>query len=185
MGIVMANSAMSLDGYIAGPNHEMDWVFDHQFLPDEPIDLVDNVIAATGSILSGRGSYDVGQGATRGETSSAFGGRWSGPEFVLTHQPPAVLGRSDIRFLAGDIRNAVGTALAAAGGKNLLVLGANVTQQCLEADLIDEILLFVLPITLGNGIRLFGRQAYRETLFETVTGKQVGDGVAVHVRRRH
>lgn len=58
------------------------------------------------------------------------------------------------------------------------------TQQCLETDLIDEILLFVLPITLGDGIRLFGSQAYREALFETVTGNQVGDAVAVHVRRR-
>lgn len=57
------------------------------------------------------------------------------------------------------------------------------TQQCLEADLVDEILLFVLPITLGDGIRLFDRPGYRETLFETVTGSQVGDAVAVHVRR--
>lgn len=184
MGIVMANSAMSLDGFIAGPNHEMDWVFDHHFLPDGPIDLVDGVISATGSILSGRGSYDVGQAATRGETSSAFGGRWSGPEFVLTHQPPAQPPRSDVRFLAGDIREAVETALAAAAGKNVLVLGANVTQQCLAADLIDEILLFILPITLGDGIRLFRRQAHRETLFGTVAGRQVGDAVAVHVRRR-
>jgi dihydrofolate reductase len=41
--------------------------------------------------------------------------------------------------LSADIREAVATAWDAAAGKNLLVLGANVTQQCLEADLVDEI----------------------------------------------
>jgi dihydrofolate reductase len=44
----------------------------------------------------------------------------------------------------------VSTALAAAQGKNVLVLGANVVQQCLEEDLIDEILLLFVPIPLGN-----------------------------------
>ena len=47
MGIVMANSAMWLDGVIAGPNHEMDWMFDRHFLADGPIDLVDSVISTT------------------------------------------------------------------------------------------------------------------------------------------
>ena len=45
MGIVLASTAISLDGFIAGPNHEMDWVFDHHFLPEGPIDIVEEVIA--------------------------------------------------------------------------------------------------------------------------------------------
>jgi hypothetical protein len=85
-------------------------------------------LSATGAILSGRGSYDVGEGSTRSETSRPFGGRWSGPEFVLTHRPPADP-PPGLRFLSGDIREAVDTARAAAGGRNLLLLGANVTQQ--------------------------------------------------------
>jgi dihydrofolate reductase len=184
MGIVMANAAMSLDGFIAGPNHEMDWVFDHHLLPDGPVEVVKGVIASTGAILSGRGSYDVGQASHREETSSAFGGRWSGAEFVLTHRPPNERPRPHLSFLSGDITDAVDTALAAAAGKNLLVLGANVTQQCLAADLIDEILLLVLPILLGDGIRLFGKGGYREALFDTVTTTQVGQAVALYFRRR-
>ncbi len=156
MGIVVASTAISLDGFIAGPNHEMDWVLDHHFLPEGPIDIVDDLIATTGAILSGRGSFDVGEGSSRSETRGAFGGRWSGPEFVLTHRPPPDP-PPGLRFLSGDIREAVATAKAAAGGRNLLLLGGNVTQQCLEADLVDEILLFQLPILLGDGIRLFGR----------------------------
>jgi dihydrofolate reductase len=183
MGFVLANTAISLDGFIAGPNHEMDWVFDHHFLPEGPIDIIEEVIATTGAILSGRGSYDVGEGSNRGETSAAFGGRWSGPEFVLTHRPPPDP-PPGLRFLSGDIRRAVTTARAAAGGRNLLVLGANVTQQCLEADLVDEILLFQLPILLGDGIRLFGRPGYRAMLFETIRATRYGQATALHFRRR-
>lgn len=114
MGIVMVNAAMSLDGYIAGPNHQMDWVFDHEFMPDEPIGVVDDIIASTGAILSGRGTYDVGQAGQREETSSAFGGRWSGPEFILTHRPPSDPPGPGLRFLSGQITDAVATALGAA-----------------------------------------------------------------------
>jgi dihydrofolate reductase len=183
MGIVLANTAISLDGFIAGPNHEMDWVFDHDFLPEGPIDIIEEVIATTGAILSGRGSYGVGEASSRGETSGPFGGRWSGPEFVLTHRPPPDP-PPGLRFLSGDIRQAVATARAAAGGKNLLVLGANVTQQCLEADLVDEILLFQLPLLLGDGIRLFGRPGYRQVLFETILATRYGQAAALHFRRR-
>lgn len=119
MGKVMVNAAMSLDGYIAGPNHELGWVFDHGFLPDEPVGIVDEVIASTGAILTGRRSYDVAQASTRQETSSAFGGRWSGPEFVLTHRPPSRPPREEFTFLSGDIEDAVATALGAAKGKGL------------------------------------------------------------------
>ena len=184
MGIVMANAAISLDGFVAGPNHEMDWIFDHHFLPEGPVGVVEEIVASTGAILSGRGSFDVGRASTREETSSAFGGRWSGAEFVLTHRPPSEPRSSGPSFLSGDIREAVATARAAAGGKNLLVLGAGVTRQCLEADLVDEILLIVLPIMLGDGIRIFGRPGYREVLFDTVKSIQVGQAVALHYRRR-
>jgi len=119
MGIVLVNAAVSLDGFIADPNHEMDWIFDHQFLPDEPID---DVIRTTGAILTGRGSYEVGRRSERSETSSAFGGRWSGPEFVLTHRPPADDETREVSFLSGSIAQAVSTSPAAAQGKNLLVL---------------------------------------------------------------
>lgn len=184
MGVVMVSTTMSLDGFIAGPNHEMDWVFDHGFVPEGTVDVIDEMIASTGAILSGRGSYDVGRRSTREETSSAFGGRWSGPEFVLTHRPPSDPVRPSLTFLSGDIRDAVATALSAAAGRNLLVLGANVAQQCLEADLVDEVSLFLLPIVLGDGIRLFGTPGYRQMLFDPVRVEQVGKAVLWDLRRR-
>ena len=47
------------------------------------------------------------------------------------------------------------TALRAAGGKNLKILGADVAGQCLRAGLVDEILVYVLPVLLGDGVRFF------------------------------
>ena len=74
-----------------------------------------------------------------------------GAEFVLTHSPPDPPDPA-VTFLTGDIGEAVATALRAAGGKNLEILGADVAGQCLQRGLVDEILVYVLPVLLGDGI---------------------------------
>ena len=56
------------------------------------------------------------------------------------------------RSSAGTSETAVATALDAAGGKNLEILGADVAGQCLGRGLVDEILVYVLPVLLGDGI---------------------------------
>jgi hypothetical protein len=83
MALVRVTTTISLDGYMAGPGGDMDWVF--EYASDTPADAVDEMIETTGAILAGRGSYNVGRGSTRTETSAPFGGRWSGPQLVLTH----------------------------------------------------------------------------------------------------
>src|SRR5919201_6557083 len=134
MAIVRVSTTMSLDGFMAGPNHEMDWVF--EYAGDAPPELTQELIDTTGSILAGRGSYDVGRNATRRETSAPFGGRWSGPQLVLTHDPPDDEEDESITFISGDIGAAVATGLEAADGKNLLIFGGNLAQQCLDAGLV-------------------------------------------------
>jgi dihydrofolate reductase len=157
MAKVLAHTTMSLDGFIAGPNDEMDWVF--EYAHDVPAALVDEVIVTTGAILGGRRGYEVGRRAERRETSKPFGGRWSGPIFILTHTPPTDETDPAYTFVSGDVREAVASALAAAEGRNLLVLGANVVDQCLRVGLLDEILIVVLPVLLGDGVPLFGNPA--------------------------
>ena len=112
MAKVLAATTMSLDGFIAGPNDEMDWVFEHA--ADVPAALVDELIATTGAILGGRRGYEVGRRAERPETSGPFGGRWSGPIFILTHTPPDDETDPAYTFVSGDVRGAVARALAAA-----------------------------------------------------------------------
>ncbi len=146
IGKVVVNRSMSLDGFIAGPDHAMDWVFDF-VAPDE----FPEVAAATGAMLVGRRTWEVGDAMEADEPGSTDY-PFSGPMFVLTHRPleppdPAVT------ILTGDIGDAVATALDAAGGKNLEILGADVAGQCLRRGLVDEILVYVLPVLLGDGIR--------------------------------
>src|SRR5215208_2455661 len=142
---------MSLDGFIAGPGHAMDWVFDF-VAPDE----FPEIAAATGAMLVGRRTYEVGNrmdaGKERGSASSAETYPFSGPVFVLTHEPPDPPDAA-ITFLTADIGEAVATARSAAGGKNLEILGADVASQCLRRGLVDEILVYVLPVLLGDGVR--------------------------------
>jgi dihydrofolate reductase len=150
-GKVVVNRAMSLDGFIAGPGHAMDWIFDF-VAPDE----FPEVAAATGAMLIGRRTYEVAKrmnaGKERGSASSGASYPFSGPSFVLTHEPPDPPD-PEVTFLTGDIGEAVATALDAAGGKNLELLGADVASQCLQRGLVDEILVYVLPVLLGDGIR--------------------------------
>jgi dihydrofolate reductase len=172
MALVRVTTTMSLDGYMAGPGGDMDWVF--EYASDTPGEVVDQLIETTGAILAGRGSYDVGRRSTRRETSAPFGGRWSGPQLVLTHNPPDDEEDPSITFISGDIRDAVGQALEAAGGRNVLIFGANIADQVVEAGVVDEILLFVLPVILGGGARLFGEPAGRRIDLEPIAIERSG-----------
>ena len=149
---VVVNRSMSLDGFIAGPGHTMDWIFDFM-APDE----FPEIAAATGAMLIGRRTYEVANRMVadreRGPASSGETYPFSGPVFVLTHRPPEPPD-PEITFLTGDIGEAVATARSAAGGKNLEILGADVAGQCLQRGLVDEILVYLLPVLLGDGVRL-------------------------------
>ncbi|GHO82645.1 deaminase [Dictyobacter formicarum] len=156
IGKVLWHVTMSLDGFIAGPDDGMDWVA--RFAGPNPV--VNQVIRTTGAVLSGRRSYNVGRKpGLPPEYRKVFGGAWIGPVFVLTHHAPDDEEDETITFLSDDIRSAGATGLRATEGKNLLIIGASLARQCLEAGLINEILVHVAPILLGDGVRFFARKA--------------------------
>jgi dihydrofolate reductase len=105
------------------------------------------VMGATGAMLVGRTTYEVSQRMAAEETT--YDG---GPLFVLTHRPPDEPD-PHVTFLSGDLAEAVATARAVAGPKNLEVLGADLATQCLQRGLVDEVLVYVLPVLLGDGVR--------------------------------
>jgi dihydrofolate reductase len=181
MGSVVVGATMSLDGFIAGRDEDMDWVFDLSPRPQGRDEVEEELIATTGAVLAGRRSHDVGERSSRAETSGVFGGRWSGPEFVLTHRPPR-REASHITFLSGDIRTAAETALEAAGAKNLLVIGADVTRQCLDEGLVHEIRVYVAPVLLGEGVRLFSGTRAQRIALETVSVRRWGALMLAHYR---
>jgi dihydrofolate reductase len=174
MAIVLWHTVMSLDGFIAGADDAMDWVFQYS----GPNPAVDEVIRTVGALVVGRRSYDVGRReGDRDPNSPAarpFGGAWSGPQFVLTHRPPRAQDDPTITFLSGNIQGAVAKAKAAAGEKTVVLIGANVARQCLEAGLVDEILIHLAPILLGEGIPLFRRPGGEQVKLELINVAQAG-----------
>jgi dihydrofolate reductase len=153
MGKVLWHTMMSLDGFVAGPDDDMGWVFDVDGGSGE---AAAEVVASTGALLVGRRTQDVEDRDRPG----FYGGRFSGPFFVLRHdppdEPPVVKGVTG-RFIDVDIAEAVAIAREAAGEADVVVLGANVARQCLEAGLLDEIIIHVAPVLVGGGVRLFDR----------------------------
>ncbi len=137
---------MSLDGFIAGPDDSMDWIFEYA-APDH----ASEIMAATGAIIAGRRTYEVGQRDIGKPSGEAYGGAWQGAQFVLTHQPPEDLHDPAVTFLTDDIEAAVATARRAAGGENVEIFGADLTGQCLERGLVDEIVVHIVPVLLGTG----------------------------------
>ena len=157
MSRVIWHFTMSLDGFIAGAEHSMDWVFD-AFKNTGPNRLGEEVMNETGAILGGRGWYDAAREKYDG-VDGIYGGRWTGPVFVLTHRLTDAPNDPKATFISGAIEEALATARDAAHGRNVEIFGANVARQCLDAGLIDEIAIHLAPVLLGDGIRLYGTPA--------------------------
>lgn len=151
MATLLYSATMSLDGFIAGPGGDMSWLTEHL----GPNPEADRLIEEIGALLVGNRTFR-GDDPNRGTPQEGpFGGRWSGPQFVLTHHVPdaPVPG---VTFVT-DLHEGVEAAAAAAGDRYVNILGADVAAQCLDAGLVDEILVYVVPVMLGDGVRLFSR----------------------------
>jgi dihydrofolate reductase len=147
----ISHHTVSLDGYIAGPGDSMDWAFVH----GRPTAVADETMNRLGAILAGRRWYDLANERWNG-VEGIYGGAFVGPVFVLTHRPPRDDIDPRISFIASGIVDAVASAQSAAGEKDVGIFGASLTQQCLNARLLDEVVLHVAPVLLGDGVRLFG-----------------------------
>jgi dihydrofolate reductase len=153
VGKVRWHTLMSLDGFIAGPDDDMQWAFEVDGGAGE---TVAEIVGSTGALLVGRRTQDVEDRVQPG----FYGGTFRGPFFVLRHDPPAtppVVKGVTGKFLSVGIEEAVEIAMAAADGGDVVVLGATIARQCLEAGLLDEIIVHVAPVLLGGGVRLFER----------------------------
>ena len=178
-GKVVVNRAMSLDGFIAGPGHRMDWGGGRPLADFVAPEDFAEVAAATGAMLIGRRTWDVGS-RMEAEDPGSVDYPFSGPFFLLTHRPPEPP-VADVTVLSGDIGEAVATALDAAGGKNLEILGADVAGQCLGRGLVDEILVYVLPLLLGDGIP-FSAPGLARVDLEPISSAPSGDATILRFR---
>ncbi|UKA63242.1 dihydrofolate reductase family protein [Arthrobacter sp. FW306-04-A] len=165
---VVALMSMSLDGYVADLEDGVDEIFDWYFSGDVDIPTVNpdftfHVSAASAEYLRAL-TGEVGAmltGRRTADRADAWGGQhpFGVPAFVVTHQVPEGWHRSDstVHFVTDGLGSAVAQAKAAAGDKIVGMHGPDTIRQCLDAGLVDEIRVDLVPLLLGSGIRLFDR----------------------------
>jgi len=174
VGKVATGLTMSLDGFIAGPNDGpgqplgeggmrlFDWYSsgdtDYEMPGTEMVfrvspasaDLLREAHGTMGAFVTGRRTFDIANG-------------WGGspplgvPSFVVTHTVPQewVYEGSPFTFVTDGVESAIQQARAVAGGKTVAVGAASLAQQCLKLGLLDEIQIHLVPVLLGEGVRLF------------------------------
>lgn len=174
MGKVNAGMAMSLDGFVADRDGNVAPLYP-AFAEMVSSDFMREIIAATGAVAMGRNSYDMGQGDYTGYEFQV-------PLFILTHDVPnpVAKGANDelsFHFITDGVESLVRQAKAAAGDKDVVIVGgADVIQQCLNAGLIDELQISIIPVLLGAGLRLFENLEHTPVQLEKVSVVQMPGG---------
>ncbi|MFI6316818.1 dihydrofolate reductase family protein [Nonomuraea sp. NPDC050556] len=161
MGITLVSQSVSVDGYSAGPDVSLDhpmgvggerlhrWLF----AGDNDVDAEQarQMVSRVGAAIVGRRMFDVGVGLWQDTPYPV-------PTFVLTHEPrePLAMKSAAFTFVNDGVESAHKRAVAAAGGKDVVVMGgADIIGQFLRAGLVDEVHLQLMPVLLGAGTRLF------------------------------
>jgi dihydrofolate reductase len=186
VGKVVLTFSMSLDGFIAGPDISLDhamgvggdrlhkWMFHGG--PENRIDLgmARELLAKVGAVVLGKRTYDVGL-QHWGDTPYPV------PSFVVTHEKLGKLEMESAAFTFVDgVEEALSQAQAAAAGKVVIVMGANIAQQMLKQRLADEIYIQLVPVLLGGGSRLF--ENFGEAPLELVCDRAVNSPYITHLK---
>jgi dihydrofolate reductase len=191
-GKVFFDMSMSLDGFVAGPDPSLEaplgrggdrlheWAFATRGFRErhgmeggaEGVDsaIIEETTRRTGATVMGRRMFSGGSGPWEDDPNAQA---WWGddppfhhPVFVLTHHPREPLvkdGGTTFIFVTDGVEAAVEQARAAAGRTDVAVGGGgSVARQVLRAGLLDDFLLHVAPVLLGDGVRLFGPEAPAE-----------------------
>src|SRR5947209_18161539 len=147
MGKVIVGANMSLDGFMNDHNGDVSRLY-----PDleavRRTEMLQEEIQMTGAVVMGRRAYDMAEGDLTDY-------EYQVPIFVLTHHVPekAAKGENDkltLTFVTDGIERAIEKAKAAAGDKQVTVVGgASTAQQCLRSGLVDELHIDIVPVVLA------------------------------------
>ncbi|HEX6232358.1 MAG TPA: dihydrofolate reductase family protein [Jiangellaceae bacterium] len=151
MTVTTYYTATSLDGFIADENHSLDWLFPQEQDESGPLNY-DDFFARIGAVVMGSSTYEWVLNHESGVWPYKL------PSWVMTTRELPKAGEN-VRFASGDVRAVHDAMTAAAGGKDLWVVGGgDLAGQFAEAGLLDEIVVYIAPVTLGGGAPLLPRK---------------------------
>jgi dihydrofolate reductase len=158
-------TATSIDGFIADPDNSLEWLFsvgssDEDGMKDE----YPNFMAEVGAMVMGSTTYQWIADYTHFLDEPS---KWEYtiPTWVFSSRDLPIPDGLDIRLVRGDVRPVHAEMAAAAGGKNIWVVGGGeLVGQFHDAGLLDELILGVAPVFLGAGAPLLPRRITAPTL---------------------
>ncbi|AFV89533.1 MAG: dihydrofolate reductase family protein [Acidipropionibacterium acidipropionici] len=150
-------TASSLDGFIATPEHSLDWLLKQDFDLQGPMAYPD-FITRMGALAMGASTYEW---ILRQQESWEY----TQPAWVFTHRDLPVIDGADLRFARGPVADVFGDIADAAGDKDIWVVGGgDLAGQFADAGLLDEVWVQFAPVTLGSGRPLLPRALDLELL---------------------
>ena len=169
-------TATSLDGYIATENDSLDWLFPLGDLDDSGYP---EFISKVGALAMGSATFEwMVRNAVKvaAETGSTW--PYSQPAWIFSSRKLPMIEGANIRFVNGDVRRAHAEMRAAAGTRNIWIVGGgDLAGQFYDAGLLDELIIQVGSVTLGKGKPLFPRRVLSPIL-RLVSVRQLGAGMA-------
>jgi dihydrofolate reductase len=178
MGKVGTGFSMSLDGFVAAPNDDIQHVFawmsrgdtdytlisgEHAIplkLSPQSIEQFEQAKQTTGVLVAGRRLFDM---------TGGWGGKHplNVPVVVVTHNvPEGWADKKDFTFVTDGVESAIAKAQAIAGDKDVAIASTTIVQQCLKLGLLEQIHIDLVPVLLGEGIRLFDHLGFMPTQLE-------------------
>ena len=174
---------MSLDGFMAGPSVSVEYPMGkggnrlHAWLFNSHSNDVDSAVVKAassqiGAVILGRRTFDIGFSVWGEQTPYPV------PTFVVTHRDKDALptANGSFTFVTDGLMSTVDQARAAAKDKNVAVMGGEITQALIRARAIDELNIQLVPVLLGEGLRLFnhlGQDCIELELGETIPSTEV------------
>jgi dihydrofolate reductase len=159
VGLTRYYTATSLDGFIADSEHSLEWLFTREQDRDGPLNYGD-FIARVGALAMGATTYEwILDHEFAGKDPADWKWPYDVPCWVFTHRQLPVVPGAHIEFTKAQVAAVHRELVAAAGDRNVWVVGGgDLAGQFAGAGLLDEVIVYVAPVTLGAGAPLLPRR---------------------------
>ncbi len=151
-------TATTLDGFIADEQHSLDWLFTRNQDHAGPLNYAD-FSAGVGALAMGSTTYEWVLEHERAAERADWTWPYERPSWVFTTRELAAVPGADLRFASGDVAPVHAEMVEAAGGKDVWIVGGgDLAGQFADAGLLDEVIVYIAPVTLGAGAPLLPRR---------------------------
>lgn len=159
MSVTTYYTATSLDGFIADADHSLDWLFTRQQDREGPLNY-DEFIAGVGALAMGATTYEwILDHEFSGKDPAEWKWPYDAPCWVFTHRQLALVPGARIELTSADVAAVHEEMRVAAGDRNLWIVGGgDLAGQFADAGLLDEVIVYVAPVTLASGASLLPRR---------------------------